>query len=203
MVNKVDLDLIEKAKEGNELSLEALFAKYKVMANKIARRYFLAGQDNNDLNQEAMIGLFKAYQSYDRSLNYDFKAFACLCINRQIQSAIKAANRNKNKALNDYVSLNNQGGYDIKQEDQDDEDSLYFIIPSNEQLPDDALISKEKIANIKNEIINNLSKFEKQVLYFYLQGLSYKEISKKLEKTEKSIENSLTRIKSKLSYLKK
>lgn len=203
MINKVDLDLIEKAKKGNEFSLEELFTKYKLMANRIARRYFLAGQDNNDLNQEAMIGLFKAYQSYKSSLNFDFKSFACLCINRQIQSAIKAANRNKNKALNDYISLNNQGGFDIKQEDQDDEDALYFIIPSNEQLPDDMLISKEKIESIKKEIINNLSKLEKQVLSLYLKGLTYKQISKKLEKTEKSIENSLTRIKSKLSYLNK
>lgn len=202
MNNKNDEELIEKAKNGNEGALEELFDKYKALAIRIARRYFLAGQDSNDLHQEAMIGLFKAYQGYKTSSNFDFKSFASLCINRQIQSAIKSANRQKNKALNDYISLNNQGGYDLKQDDQDEEDILYFVLPSNDQLPDDKLISKEEIENIKQEIVNNLSPFEKQVLSLYLKGLTYKEMSKKLERTEKSIENSLTRIKSKLAHLK-
>lgn len=203
MIIDNDLELIEKAKNGNELALEDLFTKYKSLAIKIARRYFLAGQDSDDLYQEAMIGLFKAYQSY-KNAKLDFKSFASLCINRQILSAIKMANRQKNKALNDYISLNNQGGYDLKQDEQEDEDGvLYFIISSTDQLPDDRLISKEEVENIKKEIINNLSRFEKQVLSLYLQGLSYKQMAEKLQKTEKSIENSLTRIKSKLSYLKK
>src|SRR5574344_1069455 len=113
MVNKNDLDLIERAKKGDGLALEDLFSKYKSLAIKITRRYFLAGQDYNDLYQEAMIGLFKAYQNYKNNINSDFKSFASLCINRQILSAIKIANRQKNKALNDYTSLNNQGGYDL------------------------------------------------------------------------------------------
>ncbi len=201
MIN--DSELIEKAKNGDELALEDLLTKYKPLAIKLARRYFLAGQDNDDLYQEAMIGLFKAYQGY-KKMNSDFKSFASLCINRQILSAIKTANRQKNKALNNYVSLNNQGGYDIKKEDQDDSDDvLYFIIPSTEQLPDDKLISKEELETIKKEIINNLSNFEKNVLSLYLKGLSYKQMAVKLNKKEKSIENSLTRIKSKLFYLKK
>jgi RNA polymerase sporulation-specific sigma factor len=202
MINKEDSDLIQKARKGDEASLEKLFSKYKALSIKIARRYFLSGQDSNDLYQEAMIGLFKAYQSYKLDSNSDFKNFATLCINRQIQSAIKIANRQKNKALNNYISLNNQGGYDLKSEEQDDE-VIYFIIPSTEQLPDAKLISKEEVENIKKEIINRLSNFEKQVLSIYLKGLSYKEMAKKLEKTEKSIENSLTRIKSKLSFLRK
>lgn len=203
MINKNDLELIEKAKTGNELALEDLFSKYKSLAIRITRRYFLAGHDYDDLYQEAMIGLFKAYQNYKHTTNSDFKSFASLCINRQILSAIKIANRQKNKALNDYISLNNQGGYDLKQDNQEDEDVLYFIIPSPDQLPDDKLISKEEVENIKREIINNLSKYEKQVLSLYLNGLSYKQMAEKLNKTDKSIENSLTRIKSKLSFLKK
>lgn len=202
MIN--DPELIEKAKNGDELALEDLLTRYKPLAIKLARRYFLAGQDNDDLYQEAMIGLFKAYQGYKKNVNSDFRSFASLCINRQIMSAIKIANRQKNKALNNYISLNNQGGYDIKKEGQDDSDDvLYFIIPSTEQLPDDRLISKEEIETIKKEIINNLSNFEKNVLSLYLKGLSYKQMAIKLNKKEKSIENSLTRIKSKLSYLKK
>jgi len=180
-----DLELIQKAKLGNELALEELFTKYKSLALKIARRYFLAGQDEDDLYQEAMIGLFKAYQSYNPKLNPEFIYFASLCINRQIQSAIKTANRQKNKALNESISLNNQGGYDFNQEDNEDEELLYFIIPSPSQLPDEQLISKEKVEDIKKEISDNLSKFEKQVLSLYLNGLSYKLMSSKLNKTEK------------------
>ncbi|MDD4111040.1 MAG: sigma-70 family RNA polymerase sigma factor [Clostridia bacterium] len=202
MIIKDDLDLITNAKNGNEMDLEDLFTRYKSLATKIARRYFLAGQDSNDLFQEAMIGLFKAYQSYKSNMNCDFKSFANLCINRQIQSAIKSANRLKNKALNEYISLNNQGGYDCKQEENDN-DEIIFIIPSPDQLPDDKLISKEEVEWIKKEIINRLSIFEKQVLSLYLKGFSYKQMAEKLNKTEKSIENSLTRIKSKLSFLRK
>lgn len=201
MINKNDLELIEKAKNGNEIAFENLFIKYKPLAIKISRRYFLTGQDNDDLYQEAMIGFFKAYQSYKNN-HSDFKSFVTLCINRQIQSAIKSANRQKNKALNNYVSLNNQGGYDFGAEEDEDE-IVYFIIPSSDQLPDDKLISKEAVENIKNQIIKLLSKFEKQVLSLYLKGLSYKEMAKRLDKTEKSVENGLTRIKSKLSFLRK
>lgn len=202
MTIKNDLDLINNAKNGNELALEDLFTKYKSLAVRITRRYFLVGQDSNDLYQEAMIGLFKAYQNYKDNISNDFKSFATLCINRQIQSAIKSANRLKNKALNGYISLNNQGGYDLKQEDKNDEDFIY-IIPSSDQLPDDKLISKEEVEKIKKEIINRLSIFEKQVLSLYLKGFSYKQMAEKLNKTEKSIENSLTRIKTKLSFLKR
>lgn len=198
-----EIELINKARAGDELALEKLFINYKNLAIKITRRYFLAGQDSDDLYQEAMIGLFKAYQSFDSEIKSDFKSFASLCINRQIQSAIKSANRQKNRPLNEAISLNNQGGYDFIMNASEDDDILFFIIPSTEQLPDAKLISKEEIARIKTEIINNLSNFERQVLTLYLKGLSYKDMAKKLDKNTKSIENSLTRIKNKLSFLKK
>lgn len=202
MLHASELELIEKAKAGNELALEKLFIDYKSLAVRIARRYFLTGQDNDDLYQEAMIGLFKAYQSFDSKIKSNFKSFATLCINRQIQSAIKAANRQKNRALNEAISLNNQGGYDFLINDTEDDEILFFIIPSTDQLPDAKLISKEEIKRIKSEIVNNLSVFEKQVLSLYLKGLSYKDMAASLNKNKKSIENSLTRIKNKLSYLR-
>lgn len=194
------MKLIISAKGGNELALEQLLGKYKPLANKIARRYFLAGQDEDDLYQEAMIGLFKAYQSFKIEQNESFKSFATLCINRQIQTAVKAANRLKNKALNEYVSLNNQGGFNVLEEDEDE--ILYFVIPSKEQLPDDKLISKEHLTEIKTAIIKSLSPAEKKVLALYLKGLSYKEMANLLSLTSKGIENRLYRIKQKLSYLK-
>lgn len=195
-----DIDLIRKAKQGDETSLELLLAKFKPLACKIARRYFLAGQDEEDLYQEAMIGLFKAEQSFNENAGQDFKSFATLCINRQIQTAVKNSNRKKNKILNESISLNNQGGIDVYE--SDDEEQLYFIIPSSSPLPDDELIYKEKVDEIKNAIDQKLSVYERKVLSLYLKGLSYKEMGQILEKETKSIENCLSRIKSKLSYLK-
>lgn len=195
-----DFELLEKAKQGDEKSLEALLVKFKPLACKIARKYFLAGQDEEDLYQEAMIGLFKAEQSFNESIGLDFKSFASLCINRQIQSAVKNANRKKNKILNESISLNNQGG--IESFDSGDEPELYFIVPSNSPLPDDELIYKEKVEEIKKAIASKLSSYEKKVLALYLNGLSYKEMGKILTKETKSIENCLSRIKTKLSYLK-
>lgn len=195
-----DIDLIRKAKQGDETSLELLLAKFKPLACKIARKYFLAGQDEEDLYQEAMIGLFKAEQSFNETAGQDFKSFATLCINRQIQTAVKNSNRKKNKILNESISLNNQGGIDNYE--SDDEEQLYFIIPSSSPLPDDELIYKEKVNEIKNAIDQKLSTYERKVLSLYLKGLSYKEMGQILEKETKSIENCLSRIKSKLSYLK-
>lgn len=195
-----DIGLIRKAKQGDETSLELLLAKFKPLACKIARKYFLAGQDEEDLYQEAMIGLFKAEQSFNETAGQDFKSFATLCINRQIQTAVKNSNRKKNKILNESISLNNQGGIDVYE--SDDEEQLYFIIPSSSPLPDDELIYKEKVDEIKNAIDQKLSTYERKVLSLYLKGLSYKEMGQILEKETKSIENCLSRIKSKLSYLK-
>lgn len=195
-----DIDLIRKAKQGDETSLELLLAKFKPLACKIARKYFLAGQDEEDLYQEAMIGLFKAEQSFNETAGQDFKSFATLCINRQIQTAVKNSNRKKNKILNESISLNNQGGIDVYE--SNDEEQLYFIIPSSSPLPDDELIYKEKVDEIKNAIDQKLSTYERKVLSLYLKGLSYKEMGQILEKETKSIENCLSRIKSKLSYLK-
>ena len=195
-----DIDLIRKAKQGDETSLELLLAKFKPLACKIARKYFLAGQDEEDLYQEAMLGLFKAEQSFNETAGQDFKSFATLCINRQIQTAVKNSNRKKNKILNESISLNNQGGIDVYE--SDDEEQLYFIIPSSSPLPDDELIYKEKVDEIKNAIDQKLSTYERKVLSLYLKGLSYKEMGQILEKETKSIENCLSRIKSKLSYLK-
>ena len=105
------------------------------------------------------------------------------------------------KALNEYISLNNQGGIDLGWED-DEDDVLLYIIPSTEQLPDDKLISKEELEEMKKQIIGALSTYEKKVLTLYLKGLSYKEIANALGKQTKSVENGLSRIKAKLSFLK-
>ena len=196
-----DNELIKLAREGNTECVDHLFAKYKPLAKKISRRYFLAGGDTDDIFQEAMIGLFKGFQSYKISENSDFKNFASLCITRQIQTAIKSANRLKNKLLTEAISLNNQGAFEITGRDEDEEH--FFIVQSNDQTAENALISKENVDEMLKQITNILSPMEKQVLRRYLDGLSYKEIGKLLDKSTKSVENALTRIKSKLSFIKK
>ena len=125
-----------------------------------------------------------------------------MCITRQIHTAIKSANREKNKALNERVELDNQGGIQVSVKD-DEDDVMLFVIPSKNPLPDDQLISKQNVVQMTNEIIKNLSEYEKKVLALYLKGLKYKEMSVALKKDVKSIENTLTRIKNKLSFLKK
>ena len=196
-----DNELIKLAREGNNDCVDLLFAKYKPLAKKISRRYFLAGGDPDDIFQEAMIGLFKGFQNYKISENSDFKNFASLCISRQIQSAIKSANRLKNKLLTEAISLNNQGAFEIS--GNDDEDEHFFMVQSNAPSAENALISKENVDEMLKQITKILSPLEKQVLRHYLDGLSYKEIGKLLDKSTKSVENALTRIKCKLSFIKK
>ena len=153
-----DIELIQRAKEKDETAFEKLFSKYKPLASKISRRYFLIGQDQDDLEQEAMIGLFRAFQSFDANKNSDFGSFASMCISRQIQSAIKLANREKNKALNESIGLNNQGGFTLPMKD-DDEEVILFVVPSLTPLPDDELISKQQVAQMTSEIVKNLSDY--------------------------------------------
>lgn len=198
MEQLTDKDLIEKARSGNSESLDQLFLRYKNLAKKLSRRYFLADGDTDDLFQEAMIGLFKAIQNYELSSNTDFKTFASVCINRNLLSAIKASNRMKNKVLSTALSLNSQGAIEIAGEDEE----LWFFVPSKSLDAEEELISKETTNEMLKKISEILSDFEKKVLKFYLEGKSYKDIGAKIDKSTKSVENALTRIKSKLSFLK-
>ena len=196
-----DDELIKLARAGNSECVDLIFSKYKPLAKKISRRYFLAGGDPDDIFQEAMIGLFKGFQNYKISENSDFKSFASLCISRQIQSAIKSANRLKNKLLTEAIGLNNQGAFEISGTDSDEEH--FFMLPSNTPTAESALISQENVDEMLKQITQILSPLEKHVLRYYLDGMSYKEIAKLVDKTTKAVENALTRIKCKLSFIKK
>lgn len=196
-----DNELISGARNGNNEYIDILFTRYKPLAKKISRRYFLAGGDQDDTFQEAMIGLFKGFQSYKITNNSDFKSFATLCITRQIQTAIKSANRLKNKMLTEAISLNNQGAFEYA--DDLDGEEYSFVLPSNLPDAENTLISKENVDEMLAQINENLSPLEKQVLHYYLEGKSYKEISRAIDKSIKSVENALTRIKCKLAFIKK
>ena len=195
-----DEKIIELYRQGDDLALDFLLDKYKYLASKISRSYFLIGAENEDLLQEAMIGLYSACRKYNESMGTTFKTFATLCINRAIQSAVKIANRQKNKIFNESYSLSSQGTIQ-KDEQSLDEDELVLYIPSNEPQPEDVLMSSETIEEIFKEIDEKLSKKEKKVLMLYLNGLSYLEISNILKENTKSVDNAISRTKKKLSNI--
>ncbi len=191
-----DRQLIEKARHGDELALDTLISRYKILASKIARSYFLVGAEYEDVLQEAMIGLYKAYTSYDLKGKTAFSTFAHMCITRSVQSAVKSANRKKNMMLNQRLSLSNQGAVEAN-----DDDEVTLVLASKDFSPDEKLIHSENLQDIKRKIIKALSVFEQKVLSLYLKGYSYSDIATKLDVSNKSIDNALTRIRKKLEFL--
>lgn len=191
-----DEKLIELAQHGDGNAVNTLLIKYKSLASKIARSYFLTGGDIEDIIQEGMIGLYKAIMHFSKNKNASFTTFASICIKNQIQSAIKIASSDKNKALSSAMPI-------TEQVDDDDEDGkIEIIIPSLSPSPDDEVIAKERLKEIATIIKSTLSDMEYKVLCLYLKGFNYDEISKASGLNKKSIDNALTRIKNKLSFLK-
>ncbi len=179
--------------DGEDAALEYLLNKYKNFVRAKARSYFLIGADHEDIVQEGMIGLYKAIRDYREDRLSSFRAFAELCVTRQIITAIKTATRQKHIPLNSYVSLNRP----IFEEDSDRTllDVITEETPSN---PEEMLIDREDLSVIEGRIGSLLSDLEKQVLVRYVEGKSYVEISEEMNRHVKSIDNALQRIKRKL-----
>ncbi len=190
-----DEQLALKAQSGDESSVNELLTKYKPLVSKLSRSYFLTDGDSEDILQEGMIGLYKAIRHYDKNKNASFKTFASTCIKHQLQSAIKIASAEKHKVLSTALSIN-----DPSQDDEDGELEIY--IPSSLPSPDDKLLERERMSEIKQKIKEVLSSLELEVLSLYLKGYNYNEISSISKLSKKSIDNALTRIKNKLSFLK-
>lgn len=188
-----DEEVVKKAKEGDNIALEYLIKKYKYFVRAKARSYFLIGADKEDIIQEGMIGLYKAVRDYDIDKLASFRAFAELCITRQIITAIKTATRQKHMPLNSYVSLN-KPLYD----EESDRTLMDMIAGAKITNPEELMISKEELCRIEEKIGQTLSGLELEVLLSYLQGKSYQEIAISLERHVKSIDNALQRIKKKL-----
>lgn len=194
--------LLNKAKNGDNNALNDLIIELKPLVTSIARRYFLVNASTEDLIQEGMIGLFKAFLSYKQGENVSFKSYATICVNRQIQSAIIKNNRNKNLPLNTYFSINNQGKILINlNEDMPDEDKGFFLSETSLN-PEESVLFRERLTEINSKINNLLSSYEKDILKLYMLGLSYVEIASKLNKSSKSVDNALSRVKIKLRGLK-
>ena len=197
-----DEELIEDFKQGNEAVVDYILSKYKTLVNSVARRYYLIGAEQEDLAQEGMIGLYKACMGYKPTANNSFKTFAYLCVQRQIQSAIKIANRQKNLILNNALSLNSQSGLVLRNGDDFGDTETFLYLPSNEPTPENKLIEKENYQETIKQIKTVLSSYELEVLKQYLKGYKCEQIAQVLQKDFKSIDNALSRIKSKLDFIK-
>lgn len=190
-----DEDLVLLAQKGDEGAQEYLLDKYKSLVRAKSRAYFLIGADSEDIIQEGMIGLYKAVRDYNGERNASFRSFAELCVNRQMITAIKAATRQKHQPLNSYVSLNKP-----VYEEESEQTYMDFLQSSSSALlnPEALLIGQENKSFLEDQMVKSLSSFETRVLVLYLQGRSYFEIANVLEKSEKSIDNALQRVKKKL-----
>jgi RNA polymerase sporulation-specific sigma factor len=195
----VDEEVVEFAREGDAVALEYLINKYKNFVRAKARSYFLIGADKEDIVQEGMIGLYKAIRDFRLDKLSSFRAFAELCITRQIITAIKTATRQKHIPLNSYVSLNRP----IYDEDSDR--TLLDVLPGTKITdPEELIISREEFDDIEGKMGEILSSLEWKVLMSYLEGKSYQEIAEDLKRHVKSIDNALQRVKRKLErYLEK
>ncbi|WP_066823148.1 RNA polymerase sporulation sigma factor SigH [Clostridium tepidiprofundi] len=191
--NELDEEIVIKAKEGDVRAQEYLINKYQNFVKSKAKSYFLIGADKEDIYQEGMIGLYKAIRDYKKDKLSSFKAFAELCVTRQIITAIKTATRQKHIPLNTYVSLN-KPIYD----EESDRTLLDVISGVKITDPEELIISKEEVTNIEHEISKILSDLEMEVLMSYLDGKSYQEIACDLDRHSKSIDNALQRVKRKL-----
>jgi len=192
-----DEEIVRMAQQdGDGAALEHLLNKYKNFVRTKARSYFLIGADHEDIVQEGMIGLYKAIRDFKEDRLSSFRAFAELCITRQIITAIKTATRQKHIPLNSYISLNRP----IYEEDSDRTllDVITEDAPSN---PEEMLIDREDLSVIEGRIGSMLSDLEKQVLIRYIEGKSYVEISEEMSRHVKSVDNALQRIKRKLQRL--
>ena len=184
-----DEQLIEKLREGDSGIIDYLMEKYKNTVRKEANAMYLLGGENDDLIQEGMIGLFKAVQDYDLKQGASFFSFAKLCITRQMYSAIEASRRKKHGPLNSYVSFYEQG---------EDESSLAdTMVAGGESNPEELFVSREYVRILQNRLEESLSDLENRVLYLHLMGTDYKTIARLLDKSPKTVDNALQRIKNK------
>ena len=190
---KLDEEVVLEAKNGNVRAQEYLISKYENYVKSKAKSYFLIGADKEDIYQEGMIGLYKAIRDFKPDKLTSFKAFAELCVTRQIITAIKTATRQKHIPLNTYVSLNKP-----IYEEESDRTLLDVLAGFRITDPEELVISQEQMEHIEGEISKVLSDLELEVLTSYLDGKSYQEIACDLDRHAKSIDNALQRVKRKL-----
>ena len=190
--NLDDVQLIKMAKNGDKKALNYLLSKYTEIVNMKVGKYFIIGAEREDIMQEGLIGLFKAIKCFDPDKQSSFKTFANLCIERQLQTAIKSSTRQKHMPLNSSLSLN------VSAYDENDDTDFFDILDANVvEDPLDMITKKEYYTFVEDRIEETLSDFEKQVLRRYTNGESYVEIAGKLNAPVKSVANAIQRIRKK------
>ena len=189
-----DEELIRRIRLNDPDAEDVLYLRYKQVVRSKARTYFLVGADREDIIQEGMIGLYKAVCDYEFDKQASFRAFAELCITRQIITAIKSATRKKHIPLNTYVSLSRP-----VYEDGDGERTLIDVLETTRiSDPEEALIGRESYEAIARDIENALSRLEREALALYLHGLSYQQIASAMGRSTKCVDNAIQRVKKKL-----
>ncbi len=190
-----DEELLIRLRDGESGITDHIMNKYKNLVRNKAKTMYLLGADSDDLIQEGMIGLFKAVRDYDSGRDASFSTFADLCVSRQMYTAVQASRRQKHIPLNTYISL--YGTADTGR-DGEAEELVNVLTAHFEQSPEELIIDKENVDRIEKTIEKELSAFEKQVLDLYMIGMGYQQIARILGRDDKSTDNALQRIKSKL-----
>lgn len=191
--------LIMEYRKGNSEIMDYLMDKYKPMVRKKARAMYLLGGENEDLIQEGMIGLMKAVRSFDESQGAGFSSFAELCVSRQMYSAIESSKRKKHIPLNSYISL-----YEQSENGGEKNPPLIDTIESRTDNNPEALYIGKKITEVfMEELKESLSPLENHVLYLHLMGTDYRKIAEILEKSPKTIDNALQRVRAKAEKMLK
>ena len=191
------VQLITRAKNNEEQAIEELFKFFKPKVIAISRGYFLIGADFDDLIQECMIGLYKAINFYDSDKNHNFGAFASLCIHRQLQNAVKNANRKKNSPLNSYIPIKYYDGSNVS-----DEDSVLRLVIADENSDiEQNYIDNEINTILLSKVQNILTDEQFSILKMFINGDSYFEIANKTNLTTKKVDNTLQAIKKKLKTI--
>lgn len=190
-----DESIVKMAQEGSSTAYEYLISKYRGLAKNKSKSYYIAGGDNEDVIQEGMIGIFKAVRDFDETQNTSFRTFVEICINRQIITAIKTANRQKHQILNESVSLNMHA-------DRDNEETpaLSEILAANsaDTDPEAMMLMKEVVDYLKANEKDLFSNLENEIWNQMLKGKNYREIAHSLRRPAKTVDNAIQRIKRKI-----
>ena len=189
-MKKTDEELVVMSQSGDSEAEEQLLKRYSDVVKREVRFLYLVGAETEDLVQEAMIGLVKAIRDFVPGRGAAFRTYAIRCIRNQIRSAITAANRKKHQPLNTYVS--------IYEESEGDISLSGGAVPEALGDPETIRIRKEDLEERQQKLSISLSPLERQVAELYLEGLSHAAIAERLEKQERSVNNALTRIRTKL-----
>ncbi len=197
-LNMPDEQVVQVIQAGDNTALNYMMNKYNDLVNMKASKFFMVGAERDDIIQEGLIGLYKATKSFNVEKQNSFKTFANLCIERQLITALKTSNRQKNIPLNSAFSLN-QSAYD----ENEDVEVVEVLDAKTAEDPLDTITKKEYYSSIENKIDESLSDFERQVLHYYKQGKSYALIAEKLGTKVKSVDTAIQRIRKKANKIKK